>query len=170
MFAFLLPFFGLAMLTLLAVVLTAAAAITSAQASAALMRTTSDARRLTVVLSTCFFWNLSRRIYRIYHDSAVENSTETALNLASNIDMYAIDFGTSNTVITRWNTATQEAETISLPGLSVAVGKDSPPLVPSLLYIEKAAAAAVKTQAVSGQAVRDRGLDLTHDPRFFSQL
>jgi len=89
------------------------------------------------------------------------------LNLASNIDMYAIDFGTSNTVITRWNTATQEAETISLPGLSVAVGKDSPPLVPSLLYIEKAAAAAVKTQAVSGQAVRDRGLDLTHDPRFF---
>jgi len=52
---FFVALFGLAMLTLLAVVLTAAAAITSAQASAALMRTTSDARRLTVVLSTCFF-------------------------------------------------------------------------------------------------------------------
>ncbi len=75
--------------------------------------------------------------------------------------MYAIDFGTSNTVIARWNVATQAPETISLPALSAQM-KGNPPLVPSLLYVEKAGAS-----VVAGQSVRDRGLDLTSDPRFF---
>ncbi len=77
--------------------------------------------------------------------------------------MYAIDFGTSNTVIARWNAATQAAETVSLPAMS-AQTKGNPPLVPSLVYVEKAAAPAT---TVVGQAVRDRGLDLSGDPRFF---
>jgi molecular chaperone DnaK (HSP70) len=89
--------------------------------------------------------------------------------------MYAIDFGTSNTVVARWNAATQQPETLSLPNLSTQI-KNNPPLVPSLLYIEKAigqAQSANKTsvanaaQVVAGQAVCDRGLNLTSDPRFF---
>lgn len=79
--------------------------------------------------------------------------------------MYAIDFGTSNTVITRWNAATQTAETVSLPGLS-AQFQGNPPLIPSLVYVEDAAKASV----IVGQAVRDRALDLTTDPRFFRNI
>jgi molecular chaperone DnaK (HSP70) len=75
---------------------------------------------------------------------------------------YAIDFGTSNTVITRWNSATQQPETLSLPGLSLQLSQN-PPLIPSLLYVEDASQGKVAV----GQAVRDRGLDLTNDPRFF---
>jgi molecular chaperone DnaK (HSP70) len=74
----------------------------------------------------------------------------------------AIDFGTSNTCIARWNPVTQQPETLSLPGLSVQLGQN-PPLIPSLLYIEDAS----QKKVVVGQAVRDRGLDLTSDPRFF---
>ncbi len=80
--------------------------------------------------------------------------------------MYAIDFGTSNTVIARWNAATQTAETISLPAMSVQV-KGNPPLVPSLLYVEKAAVSAEMATTIVGQAVRDRGLDVSGNPRFF---
>ena len=85
--------------------------------------------------------------------------------------MYAIDFGTSNTVITRWNAATQKAETISLPGLS-AQARGNPPLIPSLVYVEQAAAPSQRSQAkiIIGQAVRDRALDLSTDPRFFRNI
>jgi molecular chaperone DnaK (HSP70) len=76
--------------------------------------------------------------------------------------VYAIDFGTSNTVITRWNAATQQPETLSLPGFSLKLGQN-PPLVPSLLYVEDGA----KGTVVVGQQVRDRGLDLKGDRRFF---
>jgi molecular chaperone DnaK (HSP70) len=75
---------------------------------------------------------------------------------------YAIDFGTSNTVITRWNTVTGQAETLSLPGLSQVIAQN-PPLIPSLLYVQDAA----NGQAIAGQSVRDRGLDLATDARFF---
>lgn len=74
----------------------------------------------------------------------------------------AIDFGTSNTVITRWNPVTQQPETLSLPGLSLQLS-NNPPLIPSLVYVEDA----VQGKVIVGQAVRDRGLDLTTDPRFF---
>ncbi|HEY9813838.1 MAG TPA: Hsp70 family protein, partial [Candidatus Sericytochromatia bacterium] len=74
----------------------------------------------------------------------------------------AIDFGTSNTVITRWNPVTQQPETLSLPGLSTISGQN-PPLIPSLVYVEDAA----RGEVILGQAVRDRGLDLKTDPRFF---
>ena len=74
----------------------------------------------------------------------------------------AIDFGTSNTVVARWNRATQQPETLALPGLSMRLGQN-PPLIPSLLYVENAA----QPELILGQAVRDRGLDLSSDPRFF---
>ncbi len=75
---------------------------------------------------------------------------------------YAIDFGTSNTVIARWNPVTQQTETLAIPGLSVKLGQN-PPLIPSLVYVEDAS----QSKVVVGQAVRDRGLDLTSNPRFF---
>lgn len=74
----------------------------------------------------------------------------------------AIDFGTSNTVIARWNPATQQPETLKLPGLS-AITAQNPALIPSLLYVEDA----TQGNVVLGQQVRDRGLDLNTDPRFF---
>ena len=91
--------------------------------------------------------------------------------------MYAIDFGTSNTVISRWNPATNRAETLSLPELSLlsstpssgALSPDqtNPPLIPSLLYVEQAAPTVEQMKAIVGQTIRDRGLDLSTDPRFF---
>lgn len=75
---------------------------------------------------------------------------------------YAIDFGTSNTAIARWNGATQQAETVKLAGISQQV-IDNPPLIPSLLYVENAST----EQILVGQSVSDRGLDISNDPRFF---
>ncbi len=74
--------------------------------------------------------------------------------------MYAIDFGTSNTVVSRWNPVTQQAETLALGPLSFRE-LPHPPLVPSLVYIKGA------EDILCGQAVRDQGLDLAGDPRFF---
>ena len=74
----------------------------------------------------------------------------------------AIDFGTSNTVITRWNNATQQPETVLLPGLAQQLG-NNPPLIPSLLYVKEATSGSVQV----GQIVRDRGLDVTSDQRFY---
>ncbi|MEG5058684.1 Hsp70 family protein [Microcoleus sp. A2-C5] len=74
----------------------------------------------------------------------------------------AIDFGTSNTVVARWNQAIQQPETLKLPGLS-AISAQNPPLIPSLLYVEDAA----QNKVILGQQVRDKGLDLSGDSRFF---
>ncbi|MDX2099730.1 MAG: Hsp70 family protein [Leptolyngbyaceae cyanobacterium bins.59] len=74
----------------------------------------------------------------------------------------AIDFGTSNTVVARWNAATQQPETLALPGFSILQAQN-PPLIPSLVYVEDAS----QREVLLGQLVRDRGLDITHDPRFF---
>jgi molecular chaperone DnaK (HSP70) len=78
---------------------------------------------------------------------------------------YAIDFGTSNTVISRWNGATQSVEVLSFPNLSYGLGNEVA-VVPSLLYVEDAADESV----LVGQAIRDRGLDVGTDPRFFRNL
>ena len=76
--------------------------------------------------------------------------------------VYAIDFGTSNTVVVRWNPVTQQAETLALGDLSLKLA-DNPPLIPSLLYVENA----TTPQVLAGQTVRDRGFDLNSDARFF---
>jgi molecular chaperone DnaK (HSP70) len=75
---------------------------------------------------------------------------------------YAIDFGTSNTVVARWNPIAEKAETLSLRGISVRQGQN-PDLIPSILYVEDAS----QNQVLVGQQVRDRGLDIQTDPRFF---
>ncbi|WP_414577577.1 Hsp70 family protein [Anabaena sp. CCY 9402-a] len=74
----------------------------------------------------------------------------------------AIDFGTSNTVIARWNPVTQQPETLTLSGLSIQQSLN-PPLIPSLVYVEDAN----QGKIIVGQQVRDRGLDLKSDTRFF---
>ncbi|MEM8611987.1 MAG: Hsp70 family protein [Cyanobacteria bacterium P01_H01_bin.105] len=65
----------------------------------------------------------------------------------------AIDFGTSNTVLCRWNAATQSPEVLGLD--AVAQRTLGPAVVPSLLYVENAQLERV----IVGQPVRDRGLD-----------
>ncbi|MGF1492744.1 MAG: Hsp70 family protein, partial [Microcoleaceae cyanobacterium] len=74
----------------------------------------------------------------------------------------AIDFGTSNTVVSRWNAATQQPETLKLPGLSLTTVQN-PALIPSLVYVENASTEAV----LLGQQVRDRGYDVGSDARYF---
>ena len=80
----------------------------------------------------------------------------------ANNSTYAIDFGTSNTAIARWNVATERSEIVKLPGCSQQL-VNLPPLIPSLLYVEDAS----QGKVVMGQQVRDRGWDLANDPRFF---
>ncbi|MBT9316363.1 Hsp70 family protein [Leptothoe spongobia] len=65
----------------------------------------------------------------------------------------AIDFGTSNTVLCRWNAATQSSEVLALN--TVSQRTSGPAVVPSLLYVEDAQ----QNQVLIGQPVRDRGLD-----------
>ena len=83
-------------------------------------------------------------------------------NLSSNTAAYAIDFGTSNTVIARWNAATEQAETVKISDLSQQI-VNNPPLIPSLVYVEDAS----QSRVILGQKVRDRGLDVSNNPRFF---
>ena len=74
----------------------------------------------------------------------------------------AIDFGTTNTVVTRWNTVTNQPTTLTLPDFSFSLGTN-PPLIPSLVYIENVS----EQKVVVGQQVRERGLDSAQNPRFF---
>ncbi len=66
---------------------------------------------------------------------------------------YAIDFGTSNTVVARIN-GDGAIETIKFAQFSSMIA-DNPPLIPSLVYVQDASAAKV----LVGQEVSDRGLD-----------
>ena len=74
----------------------------------------------------------------------------------------AIDFGTSNTVIARWNPVNQQPETLNIPALSIQQSLN-PPIIPSLVYIEDAN----QGKVLVGQEVRDRGFDLKNETRFF---
>ncbi len=66
---------------------------------------------------------------------------------------YAIDFGTSNTVVARIN-ENGEIETLQLADFSSIIA-DNPPLIPSFVYVQDAAT----EQVLIGQEVCDRGLD-----------
>jgi molecular chaperone DnaK (HSP70) len=77
---------------------------------------------------------------------------------------YAIDFGTSNTVVSRIND-NGEIETLKLEHLS-QFQLNNLPLVPSLVFVENAESG----QVVIGQPVRDRGLDVKSNQRFFQNF
>ncbi|BAQ60051.1 chaperone protein DnaK [Geminocystis sp. NIES-3708] len=74
----------------------------------------------------------------------------------------AIDFGTSNTVVTRINKVTGETEIIKLANIAQNNLK-IPPLIPSLVYVNDAE----KEDITIGQKVRDKGLDINNNFRYF---
>ena len=78
---------------------------------------------------------------------------------------FAIDFGTSNTAIARWNAVTGKPELVKLPNLSQQLSSQAP-LIPSLVYVEDAS----QNKVIAGQTLRDRGLDFANNPRFFKNF
>jgi molecular chaperone DnaK (HSP70) len=77
---------------------------------------------------------------------------------------YAIDFGTSNTVVARVNQS-GELETVKIADYSSFIA-DNPPLIPSFVYVQDA----VNGKVLIGQEVSDRGLDSKNtkgEARFF---
>ena len=78
----------------------------------------------------------------------------------------AIDFGTSNTVITRLNPDIElpenQGEIVKLAGIA-QTNPLMPPVIPSLLYVKDSE----NQEIFVGQAVRDKGLDIANNPRFF---
>ncbi len=80
----------------------------------------------------------------------------------NSFNSYAIDFGTSNTVITSLNSLTKETKIVSLNSLCQKLS-GSPPLIPSLLYLQDA----TQNKALIGQEVLNAGLNSTNDARFF---
>lgn len=75
----------------------------------------------------------------------------------------AIDFGSSNTVIARWNIAANQPETMILGNLSRPAPVNA--LVPSLVYVQNAQAEIVEI----GQRVIDTGKDRAQ-PRLFRHI
>lgn len=75
----------------------------------------------------------------------------------------AIDLGTTNTVIARWDDAAAQAQIVNLPEISTEELHDRPPLVPSLVYVQDAS----KEQVIIGQTVRANSLDTQQDNRLF---
>lgn len=74
----------------------------------------------------------------------------------------AIDFGTTNSVIARWDENSAAGQTLDLPPLSQATGSGAF-LIPSLLYVKNGQTGEV----ILGQAVRQQGLDLQPGNRLF---
>jgi molecular chaperone DnaK (HSP70) len=78
---------------------------------------------------------------------------------------YAIDFGTSNTVVAKIN-ENGEIETVKLANYCSLIA-DNPPLIPSFVYVQDA----VNEKIIIGQEVSDRGLDnkkTKGESRFFN--
>ncbi len=69
----------------------------------------------------------------------------------------AIDFGTTNSVIARWDESAASGQTLDLPPLSLSTGSGAF-LIPTLLYVKDGRTGKI----VIGQAVREQGLD--HQP------
>jgi molecular chaperone DnaK (HSP70) len=79
------------------------------------------------------------------------------------INAIAIDFGSSNTVIARWNIATNQPETLIFENLNRPAPLNG--LVPSLVYVRDAEAEIVEI----GQRVIDQGKERSQ-PRLFNQI
>ena len=74
----------------------------------------------------------------------------------------AIDFGTTNSVIARWDESTASQQTLDIPPLSISTASGTF-LIPTLLYVKDGRSGEV----VIGQAVRAQGLDHQLDNRLF---
>jgi molecular chaperone DnaK (HSP70) len=74
----------------------------------------------------------------------------------------AIDFGTTNSVIARWDENSAARQTLDLPPLTLSTGSGAF-LIPTLLYVKNGQTGEV----VLGQAVRAEGLELQPGNRLF---
>lgn len=75
----------------------------------------------------------------------------------------AIDFGTTNSVIARWDSNKDDADVLALAPITDASVEDRPPVIPSLLYVDDAKNA----QFTIGQQVNEQGKNLQRDNRLF---
>src|SRR5262245_58579501 len=75
----------------------------------------------------------------------------------------AIDLGTTNTVIARWNESASQPEVVRIAGMSTGDEDGRPSLVPSLIYVQDGKNGTVTI----GQTIRDKGLDRQTDNRLF---
>ena len=74
----------------------------------------------------------------------------------------AIDFGTTNSVVARWDETAQHGQSLELPGLSAASGSGIS-LIPSLLYVRDGR----NDDVLIGQQVRELGLEREPGNRLF---
>lgn len=75
----------------------------------------------------------------------------------------AIDFGTTNSLVVRWDESRRAAEVLELAGLSAPAGAGGLPLIPSLLYVRDGQTA----DCAAGHAVRQQMLERRRDNRLF---
>jgi len=74
----------------------------------------------------------------------------------------AIDFGTTNSVIARWDETSGDGQTLDLPPLSLHTGSGAF-LIPTLLYVKDGRSGEI----VIGEAVRQQELDREPGNRLF---
>ena len=77
------------------------------------------------------------------------------------MERYAVDFGTSNTVVARWNFAREEPQTMSFPAITAPGSGAMPPVTPSVLYYRG------EESFLMGYEVTSRGLDDIRSSRYF---
>ena len=77
------------------------------------------------------------------------------------MERYAVDFGTSNTVVARWNFAKEEPQTMSFPAITAPGSGAMPPVTPSVLYYRG------EESFLMGYEVTSRGLDDIRSSRYF---
>lgn len=75
----------------------------------------------------------------------------------------AIDFGTTNSVVARWNEEKDDADVLAVAPICDTTVEDRPPVVPSLIYVDDAKAG----KFTIGQAVREQGKNRQSDNRLF---
>ncbi|MEO0596118.1 MAG: Hsp70 family protein, partial [Chloroflexota bacterium] len=75
----------------------------------------------------------------------------------------AIDFGTTNSVVARWNEEKDDADVLAVNPIADTTVENRPPVVPSLIYVDDAQN---KTFTI-GQAVREAGKTRQQDNRLF---
>ena len=77
------------------------------------------------------------------------------------MERYAVDFGTSNTVVARWNFAREEPQTMRFPAITAPGSGAMPPVTPSVLYYRG------EESFLMGYEVTSRGLDDIRSSRYF---
>jgi molecular chaperone DnaK (HSP70) len=75
----------------------------------------------------------------------------------------AIDFGTTNSVVARWNPEKDDSEVLAITSITDTTVPNRPPLVPSLLYVDDAKSG----KFTIGHSVTEQGKNTQKDNRLF---